>query len=59
VSLTETLPGREDHLETIRSFLKARVNDDDGPGAIYISGAPGTGKTASVTLTLSLPKVII
>lgn len=42
------LAGREDERATIRAFL-----DCDNAGVLYISGAPGSGKTALVTSVLA------
>ncbi|KAF4518031.1 hypothetical protein B566_EDAN009264 [Ephemera danica] len=53
------LPGREKQLEALRDFLLARLENKEGArGSLYISGAPGTGKTASVNLTLEHNKQI-
>lgn len=41
------LPGREDLIEQVFSWLSAHLEKKE-PGAMYISGAPGTGKTAVV-----------
>lgn len=57
-SQPSSLPGREEHLQTVQSFLLSRLKSKaEQGGALYLSGAPGTGKTASVTLTLQHPKV--
>lgn len=39
---------REKEHETIKSFLQSHISSKK-PGSIYISGAPGTGKTACLT----------
>ena len=47
-NVPETLLGREDECKTIREFIKACIAPDGCSKALYISGVPGTGKTASV-----------
>ncbi|XP_058801016.1 origin recognition complex subunit 1-like isoform X2 [Phymastichus coffea] len=46
--LPKSLPCREEQFNDIYSFLHARLLDGSG-GCIYISGVPGTGKTATVS----------
>ncbi|XP_050533491.1 origin recognition complex subunit 1 isoform X2 [Daktulosphaira vitifoliae] len=41
------LPCRESEFKSIRSFLARKINDDL-TGCMYVSGVPGTGKTATV-----------
>lgn len=41
------LPGREEQHKSLRDFLSTHVDEARG-GSLYVSGAPGTGKTASV-----------
>lgn len=41
------LPCREDEFSTVYSYLEAAITDGTG-SCIYISGTPGTGKTATV-----------
>ena len=48
---------REDQLHTLSHFLHSHVTKRV-PGAIYISGAPGTGKTACLSHILENSKVI-
>lgn len=47
-----TVAGREAEREIISKFLRSFVCDEamqeDGPAALFISGSPGTGKTALV-----------
>lgn len=43
--LPSSLLCREDQLESMRAFLHPRLAEGR-PGALYVSGAPGTGKTA-------------
>lgn len=45
------LPCREKEIAAISTFLKEAVGKKS-PGAIYLSGVPGTGKTASVEFAL-------
>lgn len=42
------LPGREKEFKELSSFL-TRIITTDGSGSLYISGAPGTGKTATLS----------
>ena len=42
----ETLPGREGEFSNIYSFLRGKLSTQSG-GCMYISGVPGTGKTAT------------
>ncbi|XP_052815559.1 cell division control protein 6 homolog [Mya arenaria] len=44
----ERLIGRDKETEEVRSFLKGHMSKKTG-GSLYISGAPGTGKTAVLT----------
>ncbi|MCJ1287112.1 Origin recognition complex, subunit 1 [Xylographa opegraphella] len=46
-SVPEALPCREEAFEAVFSHLKAAISDGSGC-CIYISGTPGTGKTATV-----------
>ena len=45
------LPGREAEAETLYDFFKTHI-ENRTVGSIYISGSPGTGKTAVVTKTV-------
>ena len=47
---------RDKELATIASFLQPSI-DERRPGSMYISGRPGTGKTACITYTLNTKKV--
>ncbi|KAI5743752.1 hypothetical protein M8J77_021805 [Diaphorina citri] len=51
------LPGREVQLEGIRQFLLGHVNNETS-GSMYISGPPGTGKSASLNLLVSRAEVV-
>lgn len=44
---TDSLPGREKHIECLKSFLKKHLKDHCSV-SMYISGPPGTGKTVSL-----------
>ncbi|KAI9881018.1 MAG: Origin recognition complex, subunit 1 [Pleopsidium flavum] len=46
-SVPSTLPCREHEFATVYSHLEAAISDGSG-SCIYISGTPGTGKTATV-----------
>ncbi|XP_037837186.1 origin recognition complex subunit 1 isoform X2 [Kryptolebias marmoratus] len=46
-SVPESLPCREQEFQDIYSFVESKITDGTG-GCMYISGVPGTGKTATV-----------
>ncbi|XP_019738192.1 origin recognition complex subunit 1 isoform X1 [Hippocampus comes] len=46
-SVPESLPCREQEFQDIYSFVETKIIDGTG-GCMYISGVPGTGKTATV-----------
>ncbi|CAH2000719.1 unnamed protein product [Acanthoscelides obtectus] len=48
----KSLPCRENEYEGIYSFLEGKLQDECG-GCMYISGVPGTGKTATVTSVIN------
>ncbi|XP_076630215.1 cell division cycle 6 isoform X1 [Colletes latitarsis] len=51
-SLPETLPGREPELAKLQEFLEEHLKTEKS-GSLYVSGPPGTGKTACLSkLTL-------
>lgn len=54
--LPENLPGREREMEEIESFVIDRVGGKKS-GTLYVSGPPGTGKTAALSLILKKVKV--
>lgn len=54
-SLPDRLLCRETEIQTIKSFLKAHLQARR-PGSLYISGAPGTGKTACLKQILQQDK---
>lgn len=45
------LPGREKELDELQSFIRFHL-DSKSSGSMYISGPPGTGKTASLNIIL-------
>ncbi|XP_014216063.1 origin recognition complex subunit 1 isoform X2 [Copidosoma floridanum] len=53
--LPKSLPCREEQFNDIYTFLTARLSDNTG-GCIYISGVPGTGKTATVNEVIRILK---
>ena len=57
-SLPSSLLCRDEQLSTIRQWVGERVKEEGKGGALYISGAPGTGKTACVTHLIEEMKVI-
>lgn len=50
------LPGREKELNDLKEFILKHLNDGTS-GTMYISGPPGTGKTASLNLILEDPNI--
>ncbi|XP_076630565.1 origin recognition complex subunit 1 [Colletes latitarsis] len=46
-AVPKSLPCREEEFNNIFTFLKGKLEDKSG-GCMYISGVPGTGKTATV-----------
>ncbi|XP_071969752.1 cell division control protein 6 homolog [Engystomops pustulosus] len=57
-AVPERLLAREEETTTILSFLKAHVSLEK-PGSLYISGAPGTGKTACLNKLLQENKEVL
>ena len=55
-SLPSSLLCRDEQLLTVREWVGQKVREGQG-GALYISGAPGTGKTACVTHLMEEMKV--
>ncbi|KAJ3800095.1 P-loop containing nucleoside triphosphate hydrolase protein [Lentinula aff. detonsa] len=50
---SDELPGREDERQIIADFIQGFLGDhEQGPQSLYISGSPGSGKTALVTSVL-------
>lgn len=52
---TQNLPGRESQLEELREFFTNHL-DSQTSGSLYVSGQPGTGKTACLSLLLRAPE---
>ncbi|NWQ62081.1 ORC1 protein, partial [Neopipo cinnamomea] len=46
-AVPESLPCREEEFQDIYNFVESKLTDGTG-GCMYISGVPGTGKTATV-----------
>lgn len=57
-AVPERLLAREKETAAILSFLKSHVSSEK-PGSLYISGAPGTGKTACLSKLLQENKEIL
>ncbi|OAD52051.1 Origin recognition complex subunit 1 [Eufriesea mexicana] len=58
-AVPKSLPCREEEFNNIFTFLRGKLEDKNG-GCIYISGVPGTGKTATVNEVIRcLQKLII
>ncbi|XP_030030246.2 origin recognition complex subunit 1 [Manduca sexta] len=51
----KSLPGRENQMDEILSFVRTKLLDGSS-GCMYISGVPGTGKTATVCSALRILK---
>ncbi|XP_063914382.1 cell division control protein 6 homolog [Zophobas morio] len=51
-----TMPGRQKELGELREFILGNL-DEGKSGTLYISGPPGTGKTASLNLILEDERV--
>lgn len=54
----ERLIGRDKEMAEVRAFLKSHMSKKTA-GSLYISGAPGTGKTAVLTTIIDEMKVWI
>ncbi|XP_023939944.2 origin recognition complex subunit 1 [Bicyclus anynana] len=55
LSENKSLPGRENQLHEILSFVRSKLLHGTS-GCMYISGVPGTGKTATVNSALKVLK---
>ncbi|XP_066138337.1 cell division control protein 6 homolog [Euwallacea fornicatus] len=51
------MPGREKEIAEIKEFIRGHI-EEKSSGSIYISGPPGTGKTASLNLILESEYVL-
>ncbi|KAM8709039.1 hypothetical protein ACLKA7_015933 [Drosophila subpalustris] len=49
------LPGRESQLQELREFFTSHLESQTS-GSLYVSGQPGTGKTACLSLLLRAPE---
>lgn len=54
---TKPLTSREEEINFLKNFLIGQLQTEES-SSIYISGQPGTGKTASLSHILQLPEVI-
>ncbi|XP_063980158.1 cell division control protein 6 homolog [Diachasmimorpha longicaudata] len=55
-SAPESLPGREEELAKLEEFIKEYVKGNKS-GCLYVSGPPGTGKTASLSKIMLKPEL--
>ncbi|XP_072763322.1 cell division control protein 6 homolog isoform X2 [Anoplolepis gracilipes] len=53
-SVTEELPGREEELAKLQEFFQKHLEQRTS-GSLYVSGPPGTGKTASLFQIMRQP----
>ncbi|XP_014087210.2 cell division control protein 6 homolog [Bactrocera oleae] len=53
---TQYLPGREQQLQELRDFFQVHLQEQRS-GSLYVSGQPGTGKTACLSLLLRSPEL--
>lgn len=51
----QKLPGREEQLEELTTFFREHLENKKS-GSLYVSGQPGTGKTACLSLLLRSPE---
>ncbi|XP_053962636.1 origin recognition complex subunit 1 [Anastrepha ludens] len=49
----KSLPCREKEFDNVYAFLEGKIQDQCG-GCMYVSGVPGTGKTATVTGVINM-----
>ncbi|XP_026827321.1 cell division control protein 6 homolog [Ooceraea biroi] len=55
-SVTEDLPGREEELAKLHEFLHSHLEKETS-ASLYVSGPPGTGKTASLFKIMQQPQL--
>ena len=55
-AVPDQLPAREKEMDVIRNFLREHIYGKKA-GSLYLSGAPGTGKTACLSRILQDLKV--
>ncbi|EZA49517.1 Cell division control protein 6-like protein [Ooceraea biroi] len=55
-SITEDLPGREEELAKLHEFLHNHLEKETS-ASLYVSGPPGTGKTASLFKIMQQPQL--
>lgn len=53
--ITENLPGREAEIAELENFIQTNLTKQTS-ASLYVSGPPGTGKTASLSQIMSQPK---
>ncbi|XP_011179621.2 cell division control protein 6 homolog [Zeugodacus cucurbitae] len=53
---TQNLPGREQQLQELREFFQVHL-EEQRSGSLYVSGQPGTGKTACLSMLLRSPEL--
>lgn len=54
--ILKPLTSREMEIERLENFLNEHLENEES-ASIYVSGQPGTGKTASLSYILQQPKV--
>lgn len=51
-SVPQNLPGRENELQKLEEFIEKHLKNETS-GSLYVSGSPGTGKTACLSKLIS------
>ncbi|XP_076763867.1 cell division cycle 6 [Xylocopa sonorina] len=54
-SIPESLPGRESELQKLQEFMEEHLKTETS-GSLYVSGPPGTGKTACLSKLILKPE---
>lgn len=54
-SVPESLPGRENELQKLQQFMEEHLKNETS-GSLYVSGPPGTGKTACLSKLILRPE---